>query len=301
VTGANSGIGKEVARQLAGESFDHVYLACRNEDKARAAHTELEVSTGRSAFTVISMDVSDPRSVRAGLDQIETPLHAVIMNAGGAGGADPTKQTSDGVTEVFASNVLGHVVLLEQLIAMNALSSTAVLVGSEAARGVPKLRLPRPTFADHSVAEFSSVIDGTYFANPETDNSVAYGQAKYLGALWMADLARRHPELKLVTVSPGNTAGTAIFRDMPMPMRTLLNRVLMPYVFPRVGLSHSVEAGARRIVDAVVRDGLASGAFYASAANTLTGPLIDQSETIPDLRTPEIQANAAEAIHRFID
>ena len=51
----------------------------------------------------------------------------------------------------------------------------------------------------------------------------------------------------------------------------------------------------------MVRDGLASGAFYASAANTLTGPLIDQAEIIPDLRSTEIQANAAEAIHRFID
>ena len=297
VTGANSGIGKDVARQLAA-AFDRVYLACRNEAKAKAARAELEAATGRSVFTVVRMDTSDLQSVRAALDQIDTPVDAIVMNAGGTGGANPTALTDAGVTEVFASNVLGHVVLLEQLIARNGVRS-AVLVGSEAARGVPKLRLPRPIFADHSADEFSSVIDGSYFAPGKVDGSLAYGQAKYLGALWIADLARRHPGLKLVTVSPGNTAGTDVFRDMPAPARVLLNRVLMPFVFPRVGLSHSVETGARRLVDAVTRDELESGVFYASAADTLTGPLVDQSGILRDFGSSEIQANAAEAIGRY--
>lgn len=297
VTGANSGIGKDVARQLAAV-FDRVYLACRNESKAQTARAELEAASGRSVFTVVRMDTSDLQSVRAAVDQIDTPVEAVVMNAGGTGGANPAALTDDGVTEVFASNVLGHVVLLEQLIARNGVRS-AVLVGSEAARGVPKLRLPRPAFTNYSVDEFSSVIDGSYFAPGKVDGSLAYGQAKYLGALWIADLARRRPDLKLVTVSPGNTAGTDVFRDMPAPARVLLNRVLMPFVFPRLGLSHSVETGARRLVDAVTRDELDSGGFYASAADTLTGPLVDQSGILSDFASSQIQSNAAEAIGRY--
>jgi len=39
-----------------------------------------------------------------------------------------------------------------------------VLVGSEAARGVPKMRIPRPTFSSSSAEEFASVIDGSFFA-----------------------------------------------------------------------------------------------------------------------------------------
>jgi NAD(P)-dependent dehydrogenase (short-subunit alcohol dehydrogenase family) len=47
ITGANSGIGKEVARQLADlDAFDAIYLACRNEAKAQAAQTDLEHVTG---------------------------------------------------------------------------------------------------------------------------------------------------------------------------------------------------------------------------------------------------------------
>lgn len=301
ITGANSGIGKEVARQLAARAdIDRVYLACRNPAKAQAASEDLERTTGRSIFTTVPMDTSDVDSVTAAVDLVDAPLRTVIMNAGGTGGSQPLATTANGVTEIFASNVLGHVVLLERLLAKGAVESSAVMVGSEAARGVPKLRIPRPTFADHSVAEFASVIDGSYFDGRNLDSSLAYAQVKYLAALWMSDMARQHPGVRLITVSPGNTAGTDVFRDMPAAVRTLMNRVLMPYVLPRLGLAHPVEAGARRIVDAAMGDALTTGGFYASAAKTLTGPLVDQASIVADFADPTVQGRAGEAIRKFV-
>ena len=301
ITGANSGIGKEVARQFAEtDSFDTIYLACRNQTKAEAARDDLERSTGKSIFTTVLLDTSDLGSVRAAIGSIDTPLRAVVMNAGGSGGSTPMTLTADGATEVFASNVLGHAALLEQLIATDALPGSAVLVGSEAARGVPKLRAPRPTFAEHSAAEFASVIDGSFFAGKRVNPVLAYGQAKYLGALWMSELARRHTHLRLLTVSPGNTAGTNVFRDFGPLLRPLMNRVLMPRVFPMLGLAHPITAGARRLVEATVRDDLDSGKFYASAGNTLTGPLVDQAGIVADFADPTIQGHAYEAVHRFL-
>jgi NAD(P)-dependent dehydrogenase (short-subunit alcohol dehydrogenase family) len=300
ITGANSGIGKEVARRFAeSAAFDTIYLACRNQARADAARAELERSTGKSIFTTVPLDTSDLGSVRAAIGLIDSPLRAVVMNAGGTGGSTPMRLTADGVTYVFASNVLGHAVLLEQLIAADALTGSAVLVGSEAARGVPKLRLPRPTFAEHSVDEFASVMDGSFYPGPKVD-ARTYGHVKYLGALWMSELARRNPHLRLVTVSPGNTAGTDVFRDLGTVVTPLMNRILMPYVLPRFGLAHPVGAGARRLVDATLRDDLDSGKFYASAANTLTGPLIDQATVMADFADPTIQSHAYEAVHRFI-
>ena len=300
ITGANAGIGKEVARQLAErDEFDTIYLACRNDAKAQAARADLERVTGKSVFTTVRMDVSDPDSVRSAIDLIDTPVRAVVLNAGGSGGPTPLAKTKDGVTDIFASNVLGHVVLLEKLIATGALT-TAVLVGSESARGIPKLGVKRPVFTDHSVAEFASVIDGSFNEGAKAPAILIYAQVKYLGALWMSDLARRHPDLRLLTVSPGNTSGTEAFRDMPLIVRTLLDKVLMPIAFPPLGLSHPVGIGARRLVDAVVGDELKSGVFYASAAKTLTGPLVDQADIVADFADPTIQANANEAIHRFI-
>src|ERR1700690_3035396 len=131
------------------------------------------------------------------------------MNAGGIGGKTPMDLTADGATYVFASNVLGHAVLLEGLLAEDRLGEVAVFAGSEAARGVPKLRMKRPSFVSTSADELATVIDGSYFAGRKTDPNLAFGQVKYIGALWMAYLASRHPDRRLIPVSPGSTSGTS--------------------------------------------------------------------------------------------
>jgi NAD(P)-dependent dehydrogenase (short-subunit alcohol dehydrogenase family) len=301
ITGANVGLGKEVARQLAlTGDFDKIYLACRNTDSGRSAAFDLERLTGRSIFSVVRMDLTDLDSVRSALDALDGPLRSVVMNAGGTGGPTPLALTSDGVTQVFGSNVLGHVVLLENLLAAGALTSTAVLVGSEAARGVRMMRMPRPTFTDHSVEEFASVIDGTYFEQHEFNTFLAYGQVKYLGPLWMSALARRHPELRLLTVSPGNTAGTDALRDMSPITRAMMNHVMLPYVLPALGVGHQLEKGAKRLADGVTDDRLRSGVFYASRPGKVVGPLVDQSEIVADFKDAAIQQRAYEAIHRFV-
>ncbi len=301
ITGANSGLGKDLARQLAlRDDFGVIYLACRNPAKARAAAQDLVAVTGRSIFRVLNMDMRDLDSVRRAVPAIEAPVDAVVMNAGGIGGPRPTALTSEGATEIFAANVLGHVVLLEELLAAGALAEVAVLTGSEAARGVPKLRIPRPTFVDGSVDEFASVIDGSFFGDHKPNARLAYGQVKYLGALWMAALARQHSRLRFITMSPGNTAGTQALRDLPAPMRVLAQRVLMPYIAPALGVAHKLEDGAQRLLTAVTDPTLRSGAFYASKASALTGPVIDQADIISELRDPVRQDHAAEAIHRFL-
>ena len=301
ITGANTGLGKELARQLAlRDDFDRIYLGCRNPAKAERAKTELEQATGRSIFEIVIIDLSDIASVRAAAAAITRPLNAVVMNAGGTGGPTPGSLTQDGVTEVFAQNVLGHVVLLEDLISAGSLTEVAVLVGSEAARGVPKMRIPRPTFASSSADEFASVIDGSFFAGDKFNVMLAYGQVKYLGALWMASMARRRPELRFVTMSPGNTAGTEALRDQPALVRAIANHIFLPYVAPALGIGHKLEYGAKRLVDAVTDPSLRGGVFYASAAKTITGPVIDQAEIVPELRDARIQDHAYEAIQRFV-
>jgi hypothetical protein len=203
--------------------------------------------------------------------------------------------TADGVTGVFATNVLGHVVLLEGLLAQDRLGEVGVLAGSEAARGLPKLRMERPSFISTSADELATVIDGSYFANRKPDFNLAFGQAKYIGALWMAYMARQHPERRFITVSPGATTGTQAPDDLKLPLR-----IAAKYVMPALGISHKLEVGAKRLVDGVTDPTLSSGVFYASAANKLSGPLVDQATIFPDLANPSFQDNANEAIHRFI-
>ncbi len=301
ITGANAGIGKEVARQTAlRPGVERVYLACRNEMKARAAKQELERKTGKSCFRILAMDVSDLASVRSGVRGLEGSVDALVMNAGGSGGQSPLALTRDGVTDIFASNVLGHAALLEELIASRQLTQTAVYLGSEAARGFPQLGMKRPALRTSSVQDFVDVITGKDFAGKKFNSALAYGEVKYIAALWMADQARKHPDLRLLTVSPGNTQGTQIASSMPAPVRVLMQRIMMPIVAPLLGFAHSLETGAGRIVAALTEPYFQSGIFYASAEKKLTGPVMDQSQIFPDLANPSFQQNAGEAIQRFL-
>jgi NAD(P)-dependent dehydrogenase (short-subunit alcohol dehydrogenase family) len=295
ITGANAGLGKEVARQLAAlPKMARIYLACRNQDRATAAKAELEAATSRKIFDVVVMDVADLGSVRAGLASVDGSIDALVMNAGVIG-PQTLGLTADGVTTVFATNVLGHVVLLEGLLAEGRLGEVAVLAGSEAVAGVPKLGMKRPCFVSTSADELATVIDGSYFASRKPDFNLAFAQAKYIGALWMASLAHQHPDRRFITVSPGNTTGTGAASGLPLPMR-----VAAKYVMPALGLSHKLDVGAKRLVDGVTDPALSSGVFYASPANKLKGPLVNQADILPDLANPAFQDHANEAIHRFI-
>jgi hypothetical protein len=111
----------------------------------------------------------------------------------------------------------------------------------------------------------------------------------------MGYLARQHPDRRFITVSPGNTTGTQAPHDLPLPMR-----LAAKYVMPALGLAHKLDVGAKRLVDGVTDTTLSSGTFYASAANSLTGPMVDQAQFLPDLANPSFQDHANEAIHRFI-
>ena len=89
--------------------------------------------------------------------------------------------TADGVTTLFATNVLGHVVLLEGLLTENRLGEVAVFAGSEAARGIPKLGMKRPSFVSTSADELATVIDGSYFAGKKSDPTWPSGRSSTSG------------------------------------------------------------------------------------------------------------------------
>jgi NAD(P)-dependent dehydrogenase (short-subunit alcohol dehydrogenase family) len=301
ITGANSGLGKESARQLAMiRGTERIYLACRNLSRAQEAKQSLEKSTGRSIFEIAIMDVSDPDSVRSAVKALNEPIDALIMNAGGMGGKSPLEVTSNGVTSLFANNLLGHVVLLNELIKAKKLNNVALYAGSEGARGVEQMGMGRPDLNTSSVDEFVKVIDGSYFGE-EMDPMEAYGYVKYTAALWMSSEARKNPDIRFITMSPGFTSGTEVMNDLPPSKRFMFKYIMLPIVAPLKGMVHKLEKGAKRFVDGINNESLISGVFYASKANKLVGPVIDQSTLFQDLKNTAFQDNANKAIHRFIN
>ena len=300
ITGANAGLGKETARQLAlKKETKKVILFCRNQAKAEVARRDLEEKTGRKIFDIVIGDVSDETSVRRAVVKIEEPIDAIVLNAGGMVGQTAGKLTPSGMNELAATNILGHVVLVDELIKRGKLKKTVLFVSAEAVPGVKPLGMKPVAMPTYSANEFAAVLDGTYFGN-KFDAVQAYGYVKYAGTMWALSMARKHPELKFVVVSPGNTRGTLAPDSLPPPMRFMLKYVMMPIVFPLMGAVHGLEVGVKRFVDAISDERYKSGVFYASKEGKLSGDMVDQSTFFTSLKNTSFQDNANEAIHRFI-
>jgi len=299
ITGANSGLGKDCARQLALlDDTEKIYLGCRNEEKAKAAKQSLEETTGKSIFEILLIDVSNPNSVSSAVKSLKEPVEGLVMNAGGMGGKHPGDITPDGVIQIFATNILGHVVLLDELLKAKKLTKVALFAGSEAARGVGKMGMKRPKLETSSVDEFASICDGTFFGK-KIDPMVVYGPIKYMAALWMASVARKNPDLRIFTMSPGGTGGTEVMEDLPGLMK-FMYKLIGLRLMPIFGLMHKLEIGAKRYVDGLNDESYKSGVFYGSKKPVLTGPVVDQATIFEDLANERFQDNANEAIHRFI-
>ena len=300
ITGANTGLGKESARQLALKpETKKVILACRNQERALAAKSDLENSTGKFIFEILIMDVSEANSVRKAVEKIKEPIDAIILNAGGMVGKTAGKVTPSGMNELAATNILGHVILAEELIKHDKLKKAVLFISAEAVPGVKMLGMKPVSMKTSSVDEFAAVLDGTYFGN-KFDVTQAYGYVKYAGTMWTLSMARKYPEIKFVVMSPGNTAGTNAPESLPPAMRFMLKNIMMPIVFPLIGnMVHKLEVGVKRLVDGISDERYKSGVFYASKECKLSGDVVDQSTFYTDLKNTSFQDNADKAIHRF--
>ena len=302
ITGANAGLGKETARQFAlRDETRKVILFCRNRARAEAAKKDLEVQTGKRIFSIVIGDVTDADSVRRAVEDIKEPIDAVVLNAGGVIGKTAAITTPSGMNQLAATNILGNVILVDELIKQDKIKKAVLAVSAEAVPGVKMLGVKPVSMRTSSVDEFAAVLDGSYFSN-KFNALQAYAYVKYAETMWTLSMARKYPKLKFVVVSPGNTKGTQAPDSLPPPMRFMLKFVMMPIVFPLMGeMVHPLDVGAKRFVDAISDERYKSGVFYASKEGKLSGEMVDQSTFFTDLKNASFQDNANEAIHRFIN
>ena len=298
ITGANAGLGRDSARQAALLSgVKKVYLACRSEARGEAAKAELEAATGKDVFEVVRLDTSDLDVVAAAVDAIDRPIDGLVLNAGGPLGPSAGDKTRDGVVLSMAANVLGHVALVDGLIAAGKLRGTVVFVSTEAVRGIPAMGFARPDLKHSSVEEFVSIADGSYFKS--FDAMKAYGPIKYVGTLWTSAMARRHPAIRFISVSPGATTGTNAANELNAFQRFMFKYVAFP-VMKAIGRAHDLSSGAERYLAVLTDEKYESGKFYASPWPSTSGELVDQTPLFEDLADEQIQDNAFEAVQRFL-
>ena len=108
VTGANSGIGRVAARELA-RAGAAVTLAVRDPVKGRAA-----AATMAGSVTVRPLDLANLSSVRSFAAGTEGPVDLLVDNAGIM--AIPERRTADGFELQIGTNHLGHFALTNLLL-----------------------------------------------------------------------------------------------------------------------------------------------------------------------------------------
>lgn len=116
ITGANSGIGKATAQQLAKEGA-HIVLVCRSQERGEAAMQEIEKATGNKKIDLMLCDVASQESIKAfgaAFRQNYDRIDVLINNAGGIFGK---KQLSpEGLEYTFALNHLGYFLVTHELL-----------------------------------------------------------------------------------------------------------------------------------------------------------------------------------------
>lgn len=110
VTGANKGIGLQVAKLLAQHGF-FVYIGSRNLESGEAAVQQLKAS-GLTSLEAIQLDVTSPDSIgaaRAAIGAKIPVLDVLVNNAGISGGMSQSAlhATLDQFRAVFETNVFG--------------------------------------------------------------------------------------------------------------------------------------------------------------------------------------------------
>jgi NAD(P)-dependent dehydrogenase (short-subunit alcohol dehydrogenase family) len=179
VTGANSGIGRIAARELA-RAGARVVLAVRDTAKGEKAAAEMPGTT-----EVRALDLADLASVRAFADGWAGDLDVLINNAGVM--ATPEGRTKDGFELQIGTNHLGHFALTNLLLPH---VTDRVVTLSSGAHRLGKIR-----------------VDDLNWEEGGYQRWRAYGQSKLANLLFTLELSRRLAEagsdVRAVAAHPG--------------------------------------------------------------------------------------------------
>ena len=192
VTGANSGVGYEMARELARKGAT-VVLACRDEQKGKRAMARIRAEQPGAALELAPLDLSDLATVRhfaMHFAQTHTALHILCNNAGLM--AIPYHKTVDGFEMQFGVNHLGHFAL------------TGLLL--DPLRSTPGARVV-------TVSSFMHKMGQINFEDVQSDRGYApwgaYSQSKLANLLFACELQRKFEAAQVDAISVAAHPGYA--------------------------------------------------------------------------------------------
>ncbi|KAM9366784.1 retinol dehydrogenase 13 [Symphorus nematophorus] len=254
ITGANTGIGKETAMDMAKRGA-RVILACRDMTRARIAADEIRQESGNGNVVVKRLDLSSMQSVRdlaKDVEENEERLDILINNAGIM--MCPKWKTEDGFEMQFGVNHLGHFLLTNCLLDLlkKSAPSRIVIVSSLA--------------HERGRIHFDDI---NFDKNYSSDKS--YSQSKLANVLFARELAARlqGTEVNVYSLHPG-VIRTELARHL-LPNLAFWKKIL---AIPFFMMIKSPREGAQTTIYCAVDESLAnsSGLYYSDCAPKTPAP-----------------------------
>ncbi|XP_036962394.1 retinol dehydrogenase 12-like [Acanthopagrus latus] len=254
ITGANTGIGKETAVDLANRGA-RVILACRDMDRANKAAEEVRKRTGNGSVIVKKLDLASLQSVRELAKDVlasEERLDVLINNAGVM--SCPKWQTEDGFEMQFGVNHLGHFLLTNCLLDLLKKSTPSRVV---------------------SVSSLAHERGQIYFDDLHQDKDYnpwrSYRQSKLANVLFTRELAKRLQGTGVTTYSlhPGvirTELGRHFWPTIPLWKRIVYTPLML--------FLKSPTEGAQTTIHCAVEESLQneSGLYYSDCAPKTAAP-----------------------------
>ena len=258
ITGANTGLGFETARALAGANAS-VVLACRSSQRGADAKARILAEFPKADVAMHVLDLSDLQTIRPFADALAPgrPIDVLVLNAGIF--PKTACRSAQQLESTFACNHLGHFGVCRALEPLFAPAGARVVTVSSVSHGDQPGGLEWSTLGRRGYGTASD--ESPWRLNTALQT---YAQSKLCNVLFACELARRASHLISVSVHPGVAVPTDIFNaDREQPGMGLVMRVLATALklFQR-----SVPQGAATTVHAAIGADVVSGTYLADCA-----------------------------------
>ncbi|MBO0936227.1 SDR family oxidoreductase [Fibrella sp. HMF5335] len=225
ITGANSGIGKITAQELAKKGFDIIML-CRNLDKARPVQQEIQAASPAQKIDLIRCDLASQTSVREAAGEVHARVDRIDVLINNAGLLVNKEQYSpEGYELTFATNHLGPFLLTNLLLDLlrKGQDARVITVASEGHRLTGTFRLDN-------------------LARPNSYSPIfAYDRSKLCNILFAKELSERLLDDGITSNSLHPGAVRTNFAGDPGGMMNVVFKLASPFLrTPEEGADTSV-------------------------------------------------------------
>lgn len=280
ITGANSGLGFETAKQFAKRGYK-VIVVCRTSGKSKDTKSRILELYPDSNIITEEAELSSLGSVKSCVTNLNIPVHYLICNAGISSTKKP-EISKDGFELIFSVNHLAHYTLAVELYNKYPESLKSIVTVSSGVHDPDQTKgyFPKP--------EFSSLREMAYpkndFKSWKKEADRRYVHSK-LCNIWftigMANKMNNDSITKINAFNPGFMTGTNLGRNQSFVTKLML-KYMLPLMKNFIKEMVTVEKSAQELIKVSLQSDY-TGAYFSGSQKVESSLLSRKQELIDEL------------------